>query len=82
MVRCTFDGRSHEAPEGESGAAALMAAGVASFREAPRDGAPRGPLCLMGVCQECLVLADGVPVEACRLSVREGLDLARVAYAR
>ena len=78
----TFDGRPYEAPEGESAAAALLAAGVTDFRRAPRDGAPRGPLCLAGLCQECLVLADEVPVEACRLPVREGLALARIVYAR
>lgn len=81
LVRFTFDGRGYEAPEGESAAAALLAAGVTTFRPAPRDGAPRGPFCLMGLCQECLVLADGMPVEACRLPVREGLTLARLAYA-
>lgn len=81
LVRFSFDGREYEAPEGETAAAALLAAGVRTFRRAPRDGAPRGPLCLMGVCQECLVLADEIPVEACRLPVREGLTLARVAYA-
>src|SRR5439155_4338821 len=42
------------AAEGDTVAAALLASGRWTFR---RDyaGAARGPFCLMGVCQECLV---------------------------
>ncbi|MEO1688702.1 MAG: (2Fe-2S)-binding protein, partial [Pseudomonadota bacterium] len=82
-VRFFLDGEAFDAPEGESVAAALMAAGVTRLRAAPRDGAPRGAFCLMGLCQECLVLAEGpgglAPTEACRLAVREGLSLRRLA---
>lgn len=85
-VRFTLDGEPFEAPEGESVAAALMAAGVATLRLAPNDGAPRGAFCLMGVCQECLLEAGGPDgpfhVEACRLPVRDGLALRRPMLER
>ncbi len=80
-VSFVFDGARYTAPEGESLLAALLAAGVRDLRHAPADGAPRGGFCAMGVCQECLVEADGMRVEACRLPVREGLVAMRVRYA-
>lgn len=58
-VRITIDGNVHQAHEGESVAAALINAGVVSFRES-RSGAPRGPVCAMGTCFECRVTIDGV----------------------
>tara|TARA_R110002110_G_scaffold30683_11_gene108520 strand:+ start:1014 stop:1304 length:291 start_codon:yes stop_codon:yes gene_type:complete len=79
-VRFTFDGSRIEAHAGESVAAALMAAGVLSLRNAPVDGGDRGVFCAMGICQECIVEADGRRVESCRLEVSDGLVLRRVTY--
>jgi predicted molibdopterin-dependent oxidoreductase YjgC len=73
---CTisWDGRDVPARAGESLAAALLAAGVLSFRETPVSGSARGPLCLMGACFDCLVEVEGVPnVQACMTTVRPGL---------
>lgn len=73
---CTilWDGREIPACAGESLAVALLAAGVASFRETPVSGAARGPLCLMGACFDCLVTLDGQEnVQACLVPVRAGL---------
>ncbi len=69
------DGRRVSGHPGESVAAALLDAGVAFLRTAPRDGAPRGMFCAMGVCQECVVEIDGRRVESCRATVREGLQV-------
>jgi succinate dehydrogenase/fumarate reductase-like Fe-S protein len=74
-VRFHFDGVPVDAYEGESIAAALLAAGVTTLRRAPADGAPRGAFCWMGICQECVVRIDGVAVEACRMAVVEGLSV-------
>lgn len=74
--RFTFDGRPVDGHAGESVAAALWAAGVATLRaSAPGDSGPRGAFCFMGVCQECVVLVDGLRTEACRLPVRDGLEV-------
>jgi D-hydroxyproline dehydrogenase subunit gamma len=69
----SFEGQRVIGYPGESVAAALLAAGIRSLRASPRDGAPRGTFCWMGLCQECTVVADGVRQPACRLPVREGL---------
>ena len=73
-VTLTVDGRSIEAREGDTVAAALLAAGVVVFRETPVSGAPRGPLCLMGICFECLVTIDGAGSrQACLTLVSDGM---------
>jgi predicted molibdopterin-dependent oxidoreductase YjgC len=74
-VQFLVDGIACEGFEGESVAAALMAAGRRTLRHGPVDGGPRGLFCAMGSCQECVVQADGVTVEACRLPVRAGLTV-------
>ena len=68
-IELWVDGVSIEAYEGEMLAAALMAAGIWRLRDSPRAGSPRGALCLMGVCQECLVRVDGRLVQSCRTKV-------------
>ena len=79
MPRATIsilvDGVAVAVPDGLNVAAALLSAGIITLRHAPRDGAPRGAFCLMGVCQECVCTIDGVRREACRVPVREGLHV-------
>lgn len=72
-VSFTFDGVAIRAYAGESIACALMRAGVLKLRKAPEDSAPRGAFCLMGLCQECVVLIDGRRVESCRTEALSGL---------
>lgn len=50
----SIDGRTVEAFEGETVAAAMLAADRRAFR-LDRAGRPRGLFCNMGVCSECLV---------------------------
>ena len=75
LVRFRVDGREVEGFQGESVAAALLAAGIRDLRNAPVDGGPRGLFCNMGLCQECVVEAAGRLVEACRLPVSAGLEI-------
>jgi sarcosine oxidase subunit alpha len=75
-VRVVIDGVAHPARAGDSVAAALLAAGVTRFRITPVRGVPRGPLCLMGVCFDCLVTIDGVGNrQACMTEVRDGMQV-------
>ncbi|MBL8662064.1 MAG: (2Fe-2S)-binding protein [Candidatus Odyssella sp.] len=68
------DGVAVPARAGESVAAAMLAAGLLRFRDAPAGGAPRGPYCMMGACFDCLVTIDGVGNrQACLETVREGM---------
>lgn len=67
------DGRAIGAFAGESVAAALLAAGIRHLRNSPRNGVPRGAFCLMGVCQECVMIIDGARRPSCQALVRDGL---------
>lgn len=78
VVSFTFEGRTIEARAGDSVAAALLAAGMAAFRDSPVSGTPRGPYCMMGVCFECLVEIDGQPNrQACMVPVAPGMVVTR-----
>ncbi len=54
-----FDGREITAHPGESIGAALLAAGIRGLRATRFAGAPRGLLCGIGSCFDCLVTVDG-----------------------
>lgn len=61
--------------QGDSVAAALLAAGVRTLRRGPEDEA-RGLFCGIGVCFECLVTIDGRGGQrACLASIREGMNV-------
>ena len=82
-VTIVFEDQPLQAWEGESVAAALLAAGHAVTRTTPVSGSARGPFCLMGTCFECLVEIDGQPNrQACAVQVREGLQVRRMDGAR
>ncbi|MCR9156786.1 MAG: (2Fe-2S)-binding protein [Rhodobacteraceae bacterium] len=69
-----FGGERVKAYEGDSIAAALLAAGHTIFRRTPVSGTTRGPLCMMGVCFDCLVQIDGIGnQQACMHAVRDGM---------
>ncbi|MDE0939297.1 MAG: (2Fe-2S)-binding protein [Pirellulales bacterium] len=75
-VDFTFDGKSIEAFEGETIAAALLASGVRTLRQTERKGEPRGLFCNMGICFECLVEVNGNPNQrACQYQVTDGLEI-------
>ena len=76
-VHVVIDGRSYEVREGDSVAAALLAAGFDASGANAASSAPRGPYCMAGACFECLVTVDGVgSVQGCLVSVREGMEIA------
>ncbi len=77
-VTLTIEGRSVSAPEGQSVAAAVMAAGLASCRTTAVSGNLRLPYCMMGLCFDCLMEIDDVPnCQACLVEVREGMVVRR-----
>lgn len=82
LVPVTVDGRGVELPEGEMLAAALLIRGIGRFSDSVRMGAPRGPLCLMGSCFQCVAEVDGRPqVRTCRTPVEDGMTVALQAPA-
>ncbi|HEY6640943.1 FAD-dependent oxidoreductase [Povalibacter sp.] len=74
-----MDGVPVTAIEGETVAAALLAAGKVQFRR-DRAGVARGPLCGMGVCFDCEVDIDGVRQRACLTKARAGMKIRSSHY--
>lgn len=73
-VRILVNGRMLDAREGESVAAALLAAGLRTLRTTLRRGEPRGLFCGIGQCFDCLVEVDGEARQrACMTRVRAGM---------
>lgn len=74
-VRILVNGEAVVAYKGESVYAALLAAGYRRLRRS-KSGEPRGGLCGMGVCFECLVTVDGVPNQrACAIEVADQMEI-------
>ncbi len=73
-VTIHIDGVPFQAHTGDSVAAAVLASGRHVTRTTPVSGAPRAPVCLMGVCHECLMVIDGRSNRrACREIVADGM---------
>ena len=73
-VTIEVDVRAIPAHECASLALTLMEAGAMPLRNTAVSGSPRAPLCLMGVCFECLVQVNEQPnVQACMVGVRDGM---------
>lgn len=75
-VTIAIDGKPVAAREGDTVAAAMLAAGVDRCRTTPVSGAPRAAYCMMGACFDCLVTIDGVGNrQGCGVRVREGMRI-------
>jgi predicted molibdopterin-dependent oxidoreductase YjgC len=74
-VTLSVNGDEIQAYEGESVAAALWAAGIRTTRVGVISGSPRGALCFMGLCQDCLVQIDGEQAQSCLVPVRDGITV-------
>ena len=72
-VEISIDGKLAVANEGEPLVASLVIAGKWCTRKT-RTGAPRGPFCFIGMCQECIACVDGQRnVRSCQVVVTAGL---------
>ena len=75
-IQLMVDGQPIPAYEGETLAAALLAAGHRTFRHTIPGGEPRGVFCGIGICFDCLVTLDGTQsVRACVTPVRNGMQV-------
>ncbi|MDR2991606.1 MAG: (2Fe-2S)-binding protein [Burkholderiaceae bacterium] len=77
-VTLTVDGKSVRVASGSSVAAAVALAGedAPCVTRQSVGGQRRGPVCGMGVCQECRVTIDGVPHQlACQTVCAPGMDV-------
>jgi predicted molibdopterin-dependent oxidoreductase YjgC len=76
VIQLTLDGRVLTARTGDSVAAALIDAGIVSWRRTRKDALPRGLFCGIGICYDCLITIDGHPDQrACMAPVSVGMQL-------
>lgn len=74
-VTLQVNGAPVNMPAGSMVAAAVLQAGVTSFRRSA-TGELRGPLCGMGICFECRVTVNGVAhVRSCQTLCENGMDV-------
>jgi D-hydroxyproline dehydrogenase subunit gamma len=75
-VTLTVNGKPLQAHRGQTIAAALLAGGQRVLRHTRRAGRPRGLYCAMGVCYDCVVIANGESgVRACMRQVEDGMQV-------
>jgi len=78
IVTVNIDGKDVQVPAGETVATAVLVSSVGYTRTTPVSGAPRAPLCMMGVCFECVMEIDGIPNrQACQVRVENGMRIRR-----
>jgi D-hydroxyproline dehydrogenase subunit alpha len=72
----TFDGQRVPLLPGQSIGAALVSAGIRSWRSTRKDDRPRGMFCGIGICYDCLVTVDNAPNQrACLTPARPGMQV-------
>ena len=76
MTTFSFDGREIQFAQGQTVGAALINAGIYSWRVTRRRGSRRGLFCGIGVCYDCLVEVEGTPNQrACLVPAAAGLTV-------
>lgn len=75
-ITITVDNKKIEAYEGETIAAALMAADIKVFRTTRIYDEPRGVFCNRGRCTDCIMKVDGKPnVRTCVTPAKDGMNV-------
>lgn len=83
VITIHVDGLSLRIRKGTSLAMALMEANVVPLRRTALSSAPRSPLCLMGVCFECLCEVDGRQnIQSCMVEATDGMTVRLANGAR
>ena len=74
-VKIYFNDEELIAYEGENLAAALYSSNKKTLRYSSKLKMPRGIYCLIGSCQECLVVINGRKTLACLTYVKENMSI-------
>jgi D-hydroxyproline dehydrogenase subunit gamma len=75
-IKIFINGKAYDVNEGETLLAALTATGHKTLRHSRKLGEPRGALCGMGVCYECLVTINNRPNQkACMTRVEDRMEV-------
>lgn len=76
MSEIVVDGEPLPFTEGQTVAAALVAAGRVAWRTTRAGRRPRGVFCGIGVCFDCLLTVDGAAGQrACLVPARAGMTV-------
>jgi hypothetical protein len=75
LIELFVNGAEVIVPSGAMVSAAIAIAGKTTYRKSV-TGAPRGPLCGMGICFECRATVDGqAHVRTCQLPAEPGMEV-------
>lgn len=75
-IKLSVNGKEIPAYKGETLLAALIAAGYKSLKKSPIKNNPRGGVCGMGVCFECIVTVNGIPnTRSCMTEVEDRMKV-------
>ena len=75
-IKVIINGQEVIAYEGETLLATMIASGIKLIRRSSVLNEPRGGLCGMGVCYDCLVTINNVPnIRACMSYAKEGMEI-------
>ena len=73
-VTLIIEGKEIAAMQGDTVAAAMLAAGFRHTRITSVKEKLRAPYCMMGICFDCLVEINSIPNQkACQVLVQEGM---------
>lgn len=77
-ITLRLDGAPIAAQRGDTLLTALLAGGAGHLRESEFGDGPRAGFCLMGACQDCWVVVEGVGrVRACATLAEDGMEVRR-----
>ncbi len=77
-ITLTLEGSAIEAMEGDTLLTALLAAGAGHLRSSEFGDGVRAGFCLMGACQDCWVVVQGMGrVRACATPAQDGMEVRR-----
>ncbi len=74
-VKIYFNDEELIAYEGENLAAALYSSNKKTLRYSSKLKMPRGIYCLIGSCQECILLINGKKALACLTRITENMNI-------
>lgn len=77
-ITLTLEGQAIEAQQGDTLLTALLAADAGHLRESEFGDGHRAGFCLMGACQDCWVMVEGMGrVRACATLAAQGMEVRR-----
>jgi len=77
-ITLTLEGQAIEAQQGDTLLTALLAGNAGHLRDSEFGDGHRAGFCLMGACQDCWVVVEGVGrVRACATLAAQGMEVRR-----